>query len=306
MAEKYVYRPLIHENFKDFARLYYAVYNYQPSVEEIQKKISALTDDAGCIGYLAYAEQNEVAAFYGVFPKPIRIGLSSIVGAQSGSTMTHPSHRNQGLFKKLARLTYDECKIRKVDFVYGIPNQYSFKGFQSLGWSFLYHMTAVTLPLPTLSFFRYMRSSKSDDYFLPPQSIEKLYIFKFFNRDENPQSANEIRAVAASQVIILNEIKLTVKVTRLNQWRIGEIYIPNGTSRLTCYLTLFALITEMLLHNASLMSFFAQPHDSSLQKFFPTFLYRRSLQLGVLNISGYLTEQEIKSITIKYKDYDTF
>lgn len=306
MAEKYVYKPLTHENFKDFAHLYCAVYNYQPSVEQIQNKFSALTDDAGCIGYLAYSEQNEVAAFYGVFPKPIRFGLSSVIGAQSGSTMTHPSHRNQGLFKKLARLTYDESKIRKVDFVYGIPNQYSFKGFQSLGWSFLYHMTAVTLPLPTISFFRYMRSSKSDDYFLAPQSIEKLYIFKFFNREENPQNANKIQAGAASQVIMLNEIKLTVKVTRLNQWRIGEIDIPKGKSRLTCYLTLFALISEMLLHNASLMSFFAQPHDTSLQKFFPKFLYRRSLQLGVLNISETLNEQEIKNVTIKYKDYDTF
>lgn len=305
MPENYVYEKLTDANLTDFAELYKAVYDYKPSLDEIKNKFSALTNTIGCIGYIAYSEKRVPAAFYGVFPRTIATASARIICAQSGSTMTHPNHRNQGLFKKLARLTYDECKQLKVSLVYGIPNEFSFKGFQSLGWTFLYNMIAVTIPLPTVNFFRYLRANKNNEFFLPPKIIEKFYLFKLLP-PELEGLALKPGSVGSVQVITRNSIKLKIKITQWNQWKIGEINIPPQTTRLTCYTTFFLLLLEMIIHNASLMSYFSQPHDTSLKRFFPVFLYRQSLKFGFLAVSENLNSQVIENLSIKYKDYDTF
>lgn len=294
MSEKYSFRQLTDQNMNDYASLFKTVFAYEPTHDEIKAKFGDLSENMGHIGYIAYSADQKPAAFYGVFPNFTQVNGVNTLCAQSGSTMTHPQYRNQGLFKKLAELTYDDCQKKAIQLVYGMPNKFSLRGLQSLGWKFLYDMTAVTVPLPTPAFVKYLTSKKTTDYFSAPKKIEKLYFYKF-DPSENPKF----------QQILFSNIKITVKVTPMNKWRIGDIEIPQGTSLFVRLTALLALILEMTFQNASVMSFYAQPKDKGLN-FFPKFLFRKSLLFGYFDTSGKFSGEKTPHIDFKYKDYDTY
>ncbi|MCB0512744.1 MAG: GNAT family N-acetyltransferase, partial [Bacteroidetes bacterium] len=104
------------------------------------------------LGFLAYSEENEPAAFYGVFACQINFNGQIYLAAQSGDTMTHPNHIKKGLFTKLALHTYEYCKKIGVHLVFGFPNQNSYPGFvKRLDWIHFddfqaYHFRVKTLP----------------------------------------------------------------------------------------------------------------------------------------------------------------
>ena len=63
-----------------------------------------------------------LAGQYAVTPVASRIfGQDQITGL-SGTTMTHPSYRGQGLFQVLARNTYNRMNQSGMNFVWGFPN----------------------------------------------------------------------------------------------------------------------------------------------------------------------------------------
>jgi len=109
------------------------------------------------IGFLAL-DQNKVAAFYGVIPWLVILEGQEILAAQSADTMTHPDHRNKGLFVTLARKTYDLAKNSNIRFLFGFPNQHSQPGAVKLGWDFslppmkLFQLTFRSLPYARLIF----------------------------------------------------------------------------------------------------------------------------------------------------------
>ena len=105
------------------------------------------------IGVLAETKENELAAFYGVFPLVLEYKERKYLVAQSGDTMTAPEHRKKGLFTKLAKLTYAIAEKEGVKAVFGFPNENSYPGFKNkLNWIFTGAMQRFRIRVRTIPF----------------------------------------------------------------------------------------------------------------------------------------------------------
>lgn len=71
----------------------------------------------------------EIVAHYACIPVKMRIGDKIANGLLDMATVTHPNHRGKGLFKKLAKTTYDYAKEIGYEFVVGVANANSFPGY---------------------------------------------------------------------------------------------------------------------------------------------------------------------------------
>ncbi|HET7818339.1 MAG TPA: GNAT family N-acetyltransferase, partial [Bacteroidia bacterium] len=102
------------------------------------------------IGYIAY-KNDAPAAFYGVFPCIVEYDGKKIIAAQSGDTMTHPSHQGKGLFIKLAKMTYELAKEKGIEFIFGFPNKNSYPGFvKKLNWVHTENINTYTFKIKTI------------------------------------------------------------------------------------------------------------------------------------------------------------
>ena len=91
--------------------------------------------------YLAW-DGDKLASHYAVLPRHSML-------CQSGTTMTHPDYRGQGLFPELAERTYEKAKKEKYALVFGFPNQQSHRTFiDKLGWTDVCEIPAFRLDLP--------------------------------------------------------------------------------------------------------------------------------------------------------------
>ena len=133
-SQGYVVKPLDADTFADVERLHYAVYGKHPARGYFSRKYDTRFTGVQYVGFLAYAKQVPVA-FYGVLPCLMDVDGEPILVAQSADTMTHPEHRNRGLFVELAELTFQRCKDAHIRLLFGFPNQNSLPGFVGkLGW----------------------------------------------------------------------------------------------------------------------------------------------------------------------------
>lgn len=147
----YLFKRLSDDNFCDLEYLFSEVYPGDETKLDLKNKFDTECFGIKHLGFLAYEEStNSVAAFYGVFPLPIRLGGNEVIAAQSGDTMTHPDHRGKGLFVSLAKATFELCKEMGVVFVFGYPNENSYPGFvKRLGWTHSYDMVGWNVIVPT-------------------------------------------------------------------------------------------------------------------------------------------------------------
>jgi GNAT superfamily N-acetyltransferase len=113
------------------------------------------------IGVDALAE-GQVVAHYAVVPVDVSYGGTQLRACWSLNTATHPSYQGQGLFVKLANMTYELAKGAHCLAVIGVANQNSVQGFvRRLGFAHLGHVTvalgfgAVRLTDPEHSMHRY-------------------------------------------------------------------------------------------------------------------------------------------------------
>lgn len=72
---------------------------------------------------------DELVAHYACIPYAMNIDGRKSVGLFDMATVTHPDHRGKGLFKKLAKTTYDYAKEKGYEFVLGVANANSFPGY---------------------------------------------------------------------------------------------------------------------------------------------------------------------------------
>ena len=70
-----------------------------------------------------------IAAHYAIVPIKMEIDGRETKGLLSMATVTHPEHRGKGLFKKLAKLSYDYAAENGYEFVIGVANANSYPGF---------------------------------------------------------------------------------------------------------------------------------------------------------------------------------
>lgn len=103
------------------------------------------------LGYLAYSDDKEPAAYYGVFAAKLRINAQEIQGAQSGDTATHSRHRGKGLFTDLAKATYELAASEGVKVIFGFPNKNSYPGFvKKLNWKHTHDIEVFKIKVFTL------------------------------------------------------------------------------------------------------------------------------------------------------------
>jgi GNAT superfamily N-acetyltransferase len=127
---------LSEQNLFNLVRLYKGCFNLNVSLDFLRKKYNTRLFGASYVGYLAFPMTSDYpAAYYGVFPILCKKNDECILAAQSGDTMTHPSHQGKGLFVHLANATYDLAKNEGIKFVFGFPNKNSYPGFvKKLNW----------------------------------------------------------------------------------------------------------------------------------------------------------------------------
>lgn len=70
-----------------------------------------------------------MVAHYAIVPVKMEIDGRVASGLLSMSTVTHPEHRGRGLFKQLAKMSYDYAAQNDYEFVIGVANANSYPGF---------------------------------------------------------------------------------------------------------------------------------------------------------------------------------
>jgi hypothetical protein len=139
------------------AQLYEAVYDKKIPVEYYTRKYNTAYTGVMYTGYLAYNDSGLPVAYYGVIPCFIQYDNRLILAAQSADTMTHPAHRNKGLFIILANLTFELCQIEGICLIYGFPNQNSLPGLLKLGWQIIDTLECFTVPVKTIPLARIVK-----------------------------------------------------------------------------------------------------------------------------------------------------
>jgi GNAT superfamily N-acetyltransferase len=101
--------------------------------------------------FVDFAIDDESGATAGVYcasPCRFKVGEGERIAVQSLDTLTDTDFRGRGLFKMLAKRTYDRCSEAGVVAVYGFPNGNSAFGFfERLGWTRLDPLPFLIRPL---------------------------------------------------------------------------------------------------------------------------------------------------------------
>lgn len=121
---------LTDEKITDVTYLFKKAFNSSVSEKFIRNKHINCHGTNKFIGFLAYdKDSSEPAAYYGVYPGFLKFKKDVFLVAQSGDTMTNPKFQKQGLFVKLAEITFDYCKLKGIKLITGLPNTNSYHGF---------------------------------------------------------------------------------------------------------------------------------------------------------------------------------
>lgn len=133
--QSYSIEKLSQDNIGDLVDLYEASFGKLTTKSFLEKKFNTAFTGFKNVGFIAYSEDNEAAAFYGVLPCFCLVNGHKVLVAQSGHTMTHPKHRRAKLFLRLAEKTFEFCKTNGFKAVFGFPNIYSYASFiKKLDW----------------------------------------------------------------------------------------------------------------------------------------------------------------------------
>jgi hypothetical protein len=134
----YSTKQITDNSLKDIQYLFKKSFGTIHSLDDLKRKYDTSAFGEKTLGIIAYAnENNDPAAYYGVFPITLIYNGEDYLIAQSGDTMTSIDHRKKGLFVRLAKEAYDIANNNGVNIVYGFPNENSYPGFvKKLNWVF--------------------------------------------------------------------------------------------------------------------------------------------------------------------------
>jgi len=162
---------------EDFRYIYEATNNQKMDASLILKKFDTLPFGVDYVGFLAYSSTGEPAAYYGVFPVLMKSPTGNLLVAQSGDTMTHPSHRGKGLFKTLYYKTEELARELGILFFFGFPNKNSHPGFTKFGWSTPFLSNQYSILLKQSYFSRIFRKVLPGIFYASRQAgLNKLCI----------------------------------------------------------------------------------------------------------------------------------
>lgn len=316
MSSEYNFIRISEKNLKDFQKLGENAFGSKSSYEDVKKLFDTSDWGKDYIGYLAYSNKtNEVAAFYGVFPCFAEFDGKKYLVAQSGSTMTHTNHRKKGLFYSLAQKTFELAKEEGIDFIFGFPNEFSYRGFIKLNWIHdgniqSYHIIVPTFPLGHLA--RKLR------FLQPLYKAWFNFIIKFWRTDYHPflnSSIEENNGGVCHDKAFINYktenenrfmLRLKGRTVWVNQQQgsvgIGDIELIDDEKDFKKVIRALKLIC-FLSGSADLRTYVSS--DSKLDKLFRKNGYksREGLANCYFNLNSDLPLGNFKYV---YADFDTF
>ncbi len=149
---EYVMHRISEDKIPDFLLIFQDAFRHKIPLDFQKHKFDTLAV-AGLsnIGYIAYYQGVEPAAYYGVYPLYASIGGKRVLVCQGGDTMTKRDHIGKGLFIDLANHTYELCKENKVNGVFGFPLKSAYPTLKKkLNWTFNEHIKRYKFLIFTL------------------------------------------------------------------------------------------------------------------------------------------------------------
>jgi hypothetical protein len=135
--------PLFRESFRrpDF------------NLDWLKKKYACEYQGIGGFSCVAFTEQGQAAASFGMLPWPIRFGDRTEIAAQGVDAATHHQHRRRGLFTRVSEMAREVCESAGVSFLFAFPQPdgQSYPGLVSrLGYTHVDDLIEYRLPISTL------------------------------------------------------------------------------------------------------------------------------------------------------------
>ena len=234
--KEYSVAMLSKDNLDDLALLYREVYDVARPKGYFFKKYDTAYTGVENVGFIAYDKENRPVAYYGVIPCFIQSGNEIILAAQSADTMTHPEHRNKGMFVRLSMMTFDLCRQIGIRLIFGFPNQNSYPAMiKHLGWTETEKMSRFTIPTGTIwnrVFFKF--SKKNNDKVLHKlvlsepamknSAIEEGYTGVYRN-----EAYMRYKTYTNTYVINMNSASLWIKVG--DELTIGDIILKENNRK---------------------------------------------------------------------------
>ena len=175
--KNYSFKKLHANCIKDLIPIYADAFGNKVTTDFLSAKQNTSFTGIENVGFIAYDEHKQPAAFYGVYPCMVYYQGKKYLAAQSGDTMTHSKHAGKGLFTQLAQKTYDYCKENGFHLVFGFPNENSFPGFiKRLGWSHFDDMTPYLIRVKCIPWIRLKNTFKL------PESLHAKWCNLVLNR----------------------------------------------------------------------------------------------------------------------------
>jgi len=113
--------------FQSLVKLFYDSHQLIKSTEFFKYRLSK-TPYGNPITYLMKYE-NKIVGSHSIRPLLLKIKNHDVLGGLSYNLMTHPDHRNKGIFINLVQKTQEEVKKQNYNFVLGFASSNAINGF---------------------------------------------------------------------------------------------------------------------------------------------------------------------------------
>lgn len=187
---EYKFIRIDESRYSDMEKIHRATFKENPIKDYYRNKMDTSYLGVKHFGFLAYSQENEPVAFYGVYPYMMEYQGKQYLAAQSGDTMTHPDHGGKGLFTALAKMTYEQAKNEGIQFIFGFPNNNSYPGFvKKLNWTHKENMRDYKWRVLTLPF---AGISKKLKFLMPLYKIYVNVVLSFYKTKNTFQPSSVI------------------------------------------------------------------------------------------------------------------
>ena len=146
MHNEYVVRPCLEAaSLHDYAELFSESFPNQSKLSIDYLQWLYCQNPSGAVVGMDAFFGGKLVAHYATVPMPYGLHNHDFSALLSLNTATHPRHQRKGLFKRLARATYEQAVSLKYDFVIGAANENSTHGFVN-GLGFL-HLGNISMSI---------------------------------------------------------------------------------------------------------------------------------------------------------------
>ncbi len=159
-------------------------------------------------------ENNQVVGQYSLLPTWINYNNEKILGAQSIDTMIKITHRNRGLFIKLARNCLDNAISEGISLIYGFPNKASHDGFiKALNFIDTFPMPLLINIINPVALIRRKTNSRIVTNLIgkPIETFYKTYNY-FIEKPKANIKINKVNQLDVRYDILWDKVKLSYKV----------------------------------------------------------------------------------------------